>query len=121
MDTKAYISSGILEQYCLGVLSDDEMVSVEILADQFPEIKNEIERIDDAMKSYAFANPVQPNDKVKVRILLAAYQTAAGAGKKYPPLVLDNSVTDEFRQWLSRVAIPPQDERFDNLSFYDLP
>jgi len=121
VDTKAYISSGILEQYCLGALSREESVSVEMLADQFPEIKHEIDRIDDAMESYALANPVQPTDKVKARILLAAYQTEAGAGKTYPPLILKDSVTDEFRHWLKGVNIPLPVEPFENLSFYDLP
>ena len=121
MDIKTYISSGIVEQYCLGMLSDTERTVVEGYAAEFPSIKDEIDRITDAMESYALANPIQPTSSVKARVLLAAYQTEAGAGKAFPPLIIDNSVTDDFRQWLDGVNIPPPGESFDNLSFYDLP
>jgi len=121
MDTKAYISSGIVEQYCLGMLPDTERSAVESYAAEYPEIKNEIERVSDAIETYALANPVQPANSVKAKVLLAAYETQSGAGKQYPPLILDNSVTEDFRRWLTGVNIPKPAEPFDNLSFYDLP
>jgi len=121
MDIKTYISSGILEQYCAGALSDTEMAAVETYAAEYPEIRTEINRIDDAIESYAMANLVRPKDSLKARVLLAAYQTESGAGKEYPPLIMDSSVTDDFRQWLKDVIVPPPGDAFDNLSFYDLP
>jgi len=121
MDTKAYISSGVVEQYCSGMLSNEERMAVENCAAEYPEIKNEIDRINEAIESYALANPIQPASSVKAKVLLAAYQTACGAGKEYPPLILDNSVTDDFRQWLTGITVPAPGESFDNLSFFDLP
>ena len=42
MDTEIYISSGILELYCAGALSEAEMREVERMASQFAAIKKEI-------------------------------------------------------------------------------
>ena len=94
---------------------------MEDYAAEFSDIKDEIDRITDSMESYALANPIQPASSVKARIMLAAYQTDAGAGKEFPPLILENSVADDFRQWLSGVNIPKPGETFENLAFYDLP
>ena len=121
VDTKAYISSGVLEQYCMGMLSSAERSSVEEHIAEYPEIKDEFERIANAIESYAMANPVKPKDSLKAKVLLAAYQTESGAGKKYPPLILDDSVTVEFHEWLKDITIPKPVGSLDNLSFYDLP
>ena len=121
MDTKAYILSGVVEQYCMGMLSYTERLAVENNAAAHPDIKDEMDRIADAIESYAITNPVMPRDSLKARVLLAAYQTECGAGKEYPPLIMDNSVADEFRNWLKGISVPSPAEPFSNLSFYDLP
>lgn len=46
MDIKAYIESGILEEYIIGALSDSEMLEVEQLANEFPEIRAELSLIE---------------------------------------------------------------------------
>jgi anti-sigma-K factor RskA len=46
MDIKAYIESGILEEYIIGALSDGEMLEVEQLANEFPEIRTELSLIE---------------------------------------------------------------------------
>lgn len=46
MDIKAYIASGILEQYVIGALSDKEMAEVEQMMLQYDEVKKEVEAIE---------------------------------------------------------------------------
>ncbi len=60
MDIKNYISSGILEQYVLGELSIQQQQEVEANAKQYPEIKAELEAIEDALESVAQAAAVAP-------------------------------------------------------------
>ena len=50
MDTEIYISSGILELYCAGALSEAEMREVERMASQFAAVKKEIQAIEDQSK-----------------------------------------------------------------------
>ena len=49
MDIQQYISSGILEAYVLGALSESERAGVETLMVRYPEIATEVEAIEAAM------------------------------------------------------------------------
>jgi anti-sigma-K factor RskA len=49
LNIQSYISSGILESYLLGELSEIECNEVNVLANEFPEIKAEIEAIESTM------------------------------------------------------------------------
>lgn len=66
MDIKAYIASGILEQYVIGALSDKEMAEVEQMMLQYDEVKKEVEAIEAGYESlnraYAAKAPVSEND-----------------------------------------------------------
>ena len=55
MNIKEYIASGILELYVSGLLSDEENLEVDRLADQYPEISKEIIDIREALNKYATA------------------------------------------------------------------
>ena len=57
---KAYIESGVLELYVLGDLSPEEALHVEEMASQYPEVRDELAAIEQAMEQYAFQNAVQP-------------------------------------------------------------
>ncbi len=69
MDIQKYIASGILEQYVLGNLSAAESSGVEQYALQYPEIKQEIEAIEEAFEKYAMVNAVQPAPGLEAKIL----------------------------------------------------
>lgn len=53
MDIQAYISSGILEQYLLGDTTTAETADVERMAEQHPEVRAELDRIEMALEKYA--------------------------------------------------------------------
>ena len=52
MDIPAYISSGILESYLLGLTTPDETKEVEAYAAQFPAIRIELGKIEDAINEH---------------------------------------------------------------------
>jgi anti-sigma-K factor RskA len=52
MDLEKYLSSGIIEDYCLGVLSPEETQEVAKNAKQFPEIEDAIREIEEVLKEY---------------------------------------------------------------------
>ncbi len=60
MDIKAYINSGILKQYALDVLDSSARAEVENMCALHPEIKKELERIQDTLENFAIENPVAP-------------------------------------------------------------
>ena len=69
MDLKNYISSGILELYVLGDLNAAQRKEVEANAAKYPEIKAEIEAIEDALESMAQAAAVAPPAGMGLKIL----------------------------------------------------
>lgn len=53
MDLQAYIKSGIIEDYCLGVLGAEDSKKVAQLVLDFPEIKQEVDSFTEALGQYA--------------------------------------------------------------------
>jgi anti-sigma-K factor RskA len=53
MDLKEYLSSGIIEDYCLGVLNPDDMRNVARNAERYQEVKDTIENYESVLKKYA--------------------------------------------------------------------
>jgi mannose-6-phosphate isomerase-like protein (cupin superfamily) len=57
MNVQAYIESGIIEEFSLGLLSDDLAKEVMAKALLFPEIQQEIEEMEEALAAYARTPP----------------------------------------------------------------
>ena len=63
IDVKEYIASGILELYVAGELSPEENLEVQHYAIQYPEIRKEIEEIEQAILELTeAASPKMPQD-----------------------------------------------------------
>ncbi|TDQ07665.1 anti-sigma factor [Pedobacter metabolipauper] len=69
-EPRNYIESGILEQYVLDQLSDQEKVKVEEMAEKFPEIKQEIADIEFFLEKYATHHAVSPSNNLEDKILV---------------------------------------------------
>ncbi|SKB35252.1 anti-sigma factor [Daejeonella lutea] len=68
-DLKTYLESGILELYVLGDLSREEIREVEQSIAQYPEVKAEVEAIENALQAYAISNAIEPSESVRSKIL----------------------------------------------------
>ena len=64
-----YIESGILEQYALGVLSVAEQAAVEAQAASHPEIREELQQVQETLGFYAEAHAVAPSAGMRERVL----------------------------------------------------
>ena len=69
MDQKEYISSGILELYASGVLSEPEMKEVEAMAASYPEIKAELDAIQGSLTGYASTYMKNPRPRLRQDVL----------------------------------------------------
>ena len=65
MDVKAYIESGILEQYALGWLSESESRQVEEVVQKYPEVRRELQEIEIAMGQMAQVGAIPPQPDTK--------------------------------------------------------
>lgn len=77
MEVKEIISSGLLELYITGLTSEEETLQVEQWAVQYPEVKREIEVLQDVMESYALAQAIQPDEELKEKILSKIHPDAS--------------------------------------------
>ncbi|MCS6824344.1 MAG: anti-sigma factor [Cytophagaceae bacterium] len=68
MNIQEYISSGILELYVLGKLSEQESREVEALAAKHAEVRKELENIFITMEQYATLHAVTPHSQLKGKI-----------------------------------------------------
>ncbi len=69
MDSKSYISSGVLELYVLGALDHTEAAEVELNAKEYPEIREELDSIQQTLEDYAQKHAVQPASAIKKNLL----------------------------------------------------
>ncbi|MES2730342.1 MAG: cupin domain-containing protein [Bacteroidota bacterium] len=67
-DIEKYISSGIIEEYCLGIVSLTEREEVESLCKRYPEIRAEVEAVNLALEQWAFHYQQAPAPDLKERI-----------------------------------------------------
>ena len=71
MDVKEYISSGIIESYTLGVVSDQERQEVECMSKIYPEIMEELTAAQDQLQSIASTWAVEPPTGLKDKVIAA--------------------------------------------------
>lgn len=69
MNIEAYISSGKLEEYLLGLLSESEAREVEQVAAAYPEIRAELNAMEDALTQYALAKGIPMPEELPSRIM----------------------------------------------------
>lgn len=69
MNIEAYISSGILEQYLLGLLTESEAREVEQVVAAYPEVKAELNAMEDALTQYAVAKGISMPEDLPARII----------------------------------------------------
>lgn len=89
MDIRQYIESGILEQYVLGQLDQNQQAEVERMAREHPEIRQELNSIEAALESYVQAYAKTPPAGVKANVMdevrndLSAGSGSGGGFLKY--------------------------------------
>lgn len=71
MDIKAYIQSGIIESYVLGLASAEESAEVETMQLQFGEVREAVSAFSQLLEDEAFTNAVAPPENVKAKIMAA--------------------------------------------------
>lgn len=69
MDIKAYIESGVIESYVLGMADAQEAAELEQLSRQYPEIRKAIDEFELNLEKQALAGATMPSPEVKKQLL----------------------------------------------------
>jgi mannose-6-phosphate isomerase-like protein (cupin superfamily) len=117
MDVQQYINSGVLEEYCLGRLSEEQEAFVIQMTMLYPEVKAELTQVELALEKLANDNAQPVNPDIRNAIISAIGHTFSDA-------VLDiNNLpeikkTSDHESWLKCVEhlIPNEIPEFTALS-----
>jgi anti-sigma-K factor RskA len=71
VNVEEYISSGILEAYALGEVTGAERAIVEQAIATYPEIREELRKIEETLERVSFASAITPPRRVKEKLLSA--------------------------------------------------
>ena len=93
MDIQAYISSGIIEAYVLGLASNEEVREVEMYAAQYTQVKQAITDFEIALEAQAMQTAIEPPAFLKEKIMAAIATEKTGAA----PLDSSNKVSTQAK------------------------
>lgn len=102
MDVVSYISSGVLEDYCLGMLNDAEAMKVEEIAALYPEVRKEILAFQNSLEQYSETLAKPPSPQVKENLLsrLNDFSKEHNLSLNNLPLLSKDS---DYKSWLALV------------------
>jgi mannose-6-phosphate isomerase-like protein (cupin superfamily) len=69
MDIQRYIESGVLEEYCLGLLGEADQAYLIQMTMLYPEIKEELTAIELAMERWSASTAIEPAPGLKKKIM----------------------------------------------------
>ncbi|MEM6262936.1 MAG: anti-sigma factor [Bacteroidota bacterium] len=95
MDIPSYIASGILEAYVLGEVSPEEAREVACLTEIYPELKAELEALQQGMEGFARQFDQAPPAALKGRIMTALDEEAKSTEARIPPVSSNTPLISE--------------------------
>lgn len=84
MDIQAYISSGIIEAYVLGLASAEEVREVEAYAVKYAEVKEAIQQFEAALENELLQNAAPPPAHLKEKVLAALHTEGTASASTTP-------------------------------------
>jgi len=99
MNIRAYIESGILEEYCLGLLNPDEQKIVVRVCLLYPEVKKELTLIEETIEKLAASRAITPGADNKQKILNSLGFSDQPVKYDLTNLPLTN-VSSDHKSWL---------------------
>lgn len=105
MSIASYISSGILESYCLGLLSEAEVRDVLLMGAIHKEVRDEITAIQQMLEKFATASAIAPAGSTKAKTFNAIYKSESGTGKIYPPFIEKGTSFNEIEAWINEQTL----------------
>ena len=68
MITHDYITSGILQDYCLGLLAEEDERKVEAMCHNYPQVSRELQLLRQALEKYAGSDTIRRRDELRKHV-----------------------------------------------------
>lgn len=101
----AFIASGILEAYILGLTSDEENMEVETMAAEHKEVRLSLATFEEKLETQGFTDATAPPELVKTMVMASIdYMARLGNGEEvtYPPILQKGAKIIDYASWLDR-------------------
>ncbi len=108
MNIKAYIESGVLEEYVLGTLPADERLQVEMYADKYAAVQTEIDAIALSFENFATVHANTHAHQIKESIIKSV--DSKNGLQLQPPAINETSTLDAYKFWLDSVLESDYDD-----------
>lgn len=69
MNINTYIETGVLELYVLGQLADTELAEVEDMMSRHPEVRQEVQAIEETFEGLAMAARINPRPELRAKVM----------------------------------------------------
>lgn len=108
MDIKSFIASGILEDYVMGLTSEQETKAVQCLSKIYPEILQEVQALEVTMENLALSMQIVPPPDLRKQILgkieqeIAAEQAQSPSPQVNPIVTSSKTTTTEEKSTPSK-------------------
>jgi len=102
LNIQTFIDSGILEMYALDLLDPNEREEAELMISFFPEIRKELDSIQNALEMYADSRAIRPRPHLKDKIRESISNLKKEQELDALNLPLINHLSDH-KQWLDLV------------------
>ena len=121
MEIKEFISSGIIEMYCMGLASDEEVKQVEKFALESKEVRDEILSVSETLNQYALSVSKNPSATLKNKIVNYIINAEKEKQKiQFPPRLTNKSTVSEWIKYISDNNIVHPDN-YEEAFLLDLP
>jgi anti-sigma-K factor RskA len=94
-----YISSGIVENYVLGLADAGERAEFEQLCRQYPELISAREQFEEMLEKHALANAVKPPSAVRQKVMAVVQESAAQTTQKIPAMETTSTPVRRMNSW----------------------
>ena len=124
LNTKKYLASGIIEQYCLGLATPEEASELEKYCLQYKAIQVELKAAQNALLEYAQQFAKAPSQKTGSKILQQIeelkFDTAHFPEKGQLPefiAISEHSTTEKWETLVKRIKPPAE---YDNIHYHEI-
>lgn len=107
MNVTEYITSGTLESYVMGAVSDQERREVECLSAIYPDIQQELDHLSETLENYALLYSIEPPESVKANLLKQLdFEKPAEREAIVRPMPVDRPSSPTFRvTWIVAASV----------------
>lgn len=98
-------NEALLERYVTGNVNPQEIQLVDQALIELPELKTELQEIEQSFMLYAQANAIEPDPTTKPLLMAFLNYTErlkGGEQPTFPPALSENSKVEDYKEWLDR-------------------